>query len=64
MMKSKNARKEIQRAALEFFDDADFCTIEIDSGRKMKEIVDCYSSMCEAAGGKAQKEKFMMHSWK
>ena len=30
----------------------------------MQEIVDYYSSMHEVTGGKVQKEKFMMFSWK
>ena len=30
----------------------------------MQEIVDYYSSMHEVTGGKVQKEKFMIFSWK
>ena len=64
MMKSKHSSKHVQLVVLEFFDDADFCTKGADSGSKMKEIVDYYSSMCEATEGKVQKEKVVIISCK
>ena len=49
---------------LAYVDDMDFCKKGTDDGSKMQEIVDYYSSMHEVTGGKVQKEKFMIFSWK
>ena len=64
MIKSKHVSKYIQRVALAFADDTHFCTKGTNSGSKIQEIVDYYSSIHEATGEKDQKEKFMMFSWK
>ena len=61
---SKNDNKKVQRMTILFVDDGDFCSSGVESKSKMQEIADFCETMHEATGGKLQKEKFIMHSWK
>ena len=64
MIKSKYDNAEVQRVSTSLFGDTNFSTKWIDCGSAMQEVLDYFSSMHKAAGGKVQKEKFMMHSCK
>ena len=54
MLTSKRNNIEVQRNAIAFFDDCDFCVGGIELKIKMQEIVDCYATMCETTGVKVQ----------
>ena len=63
VMKSKHNKNVVQRVVIAFVDDSDFCTKGNECEKKMQEIVEYYTSMCEATGGKVQQEKVMMFNW-
>ena len=64
MLTSKHDNREVQRNVIAFVDDSDFCASGLECERKMQEIVNYYANLYEATGGKVQKEKVMMYSWK
>ena len=63
MLTSKCSNIEVQRNAIAFVDDSDFCSSGVECERKMQEIVNYYATMYEATGGKVQKDKNMIHGW-
>ena len=61
---SKSNHNEAQRVVISFVDYIAFCASRVKSQQKIKEIMNYFSTMCEATEGKVQKEIFMTNSWK
>ena len=58
------SKEVFQRIAIAFVDDTDFYTNGIDFELKMQLIIEIYTRLYEATGGKIQQEKIMFYCWK
>ena len=58
------SKEVFQRIAIAFVDDTDFYTNGIDFELKMQLIMEIYTQLYEATGGKIQQEKIMFYCWK
>jgi hypothetical protein len=58
------SKEEFQRIAIAFVDDTDFYTNGVDFELKMQLIMEIYTRLYEATGGKIQQEKIMFYCWK
>ena len=54
----------LQRIAIAFVDDTDFFSTGRNAKSQMQQIMDVYTHLYEATGGKLQKEKIFSYSWK
>jgi len=57
------SQKLLQRLAIAFVDDTDFYTNGHDFERKMQMIMDLYTKLYEATGGKIQQTKILFYCW-
>ena len=64
MLKDPISKEIIQRIAIAFVDDTDFYTNGPNYEQKMQLIMDMYTQLYEATGGKIQQAKIMFYCWK
>ena len=64
MIKNPISKQIIQRIAIAFVDDTDFYTNGPEYELKMQMIMDIYTKLYEATGGKIQQTKIMFYCWK
>ena len=61
MLKNPITKQIIQRIAIAFIDDTDFYTNGLDYETKMQLIMDIYTKLYKATGGKIQQTKIMFY---
>ena len=63
MIRNPVSKRIIQRIAIAFVDDTDFYTNGQDYEEKMQLIMDLYTKLYEATGGKIQQDKINFYCW-